>query len=53
MSKYKYERFGVMIDMSRNAVMNVPALKNFISVLKKNGIQLHYALHGGYLRDKG
>ena len=37
MAKYKYERFGVMIDMSRNAVMNLPALKNYISVLKKMG----------------
>ena len=37
MSKYSYERFGVMIDMSRNAVMKIDALKNFISVLKKMG----------------
>ena len=63
MSKYKYERFGVMIDMSRNAVMNVPALKNFISVLKKMGyncIMLYtedtYEIKGepffGYLRGR-
>ena len=63
MSKYKYERFGVMIDMSRNAVMNVPALKNFISVLKRMGyncVMLYtedtYEIEGepffGYLRGR-
>ena len=63
MSKYKYDRFGVMIDMSRNAVMNVPALKNFISVLKKMGyncVMLYtedtYEIKGepffGYLRGR-
>ncbi len=35
--RYKYERFGVMIDMSRNAVMNLPSLKKFIAILKKMG----------------
>ena len=63
MSKYKYERFGVMIDMSRNAVMNIPALKNFMSVLKKMGyncVMLYtedtYEVEGepffGYLRGR-
>lgn len=37
MAKYKYERFGVMIDMSRNAVMNLPALKQYIMLLKRMG----------------
>lgn len=63
MSKYRYERFGVMIDMSRNAVMTVPALKNFISVLKRMGyncVMLYtedtYEIEGepffGYLRGR-
>ena len=30
MKKYNYERLGVMIDMSRNAVMSVDALKKFL-----------------------
>ena len=33
----KYERLGVMIDMSRNAVMNIPALKEYLQLLKKMG----------------
>ena len=33
----KYERLGVMIDMSRNAVMNVKALKEFIDMVNKMG----------------
>ena len=63
MPKYKYERFGVMIDMSRNAVMNLNSLKNFITVLKKIGyncVMLYtedtYEIKGepffGYLRGR-
>lgn len=33
----KFERIGLMIDMSRNAVMSIDALKNFLPVLKKMG----------------
>jgi hypothetical protein len=32
-----YDIFGVMIDMSRNAVMTVDALKRFLPLLKKMG----------------
>lgn len=63
MSKFKYERFGVMIDMSRNAVMNLPALKKYIFLLKKMGyncVMLYtedtYEIEGqpffGYLRGR-
>ena len=58
---YKY--FGVLLDMSRNAVMNVSELKNFIDVLAKlgyNAIELYtedtYEVDGepyfGYLRGR-
>ena len=30
MKKNKIETLGLMIDMSRNAVMNIPALKNYL-----------------------
>ncbi len=33
----KPRTLGVMIDMSRNAVMNLPALKRFLTLLKKMG----------------
>ena len=33
----KYERLGVMIDMSRNAVMNLSSLKEYLRLLKKMG----------------
>lgn len=33
----KYEHFGVMIDMSRNSVMSVDALKRYLPLLKKMG----------------
>lgn len=33
----KYDRFGVMIDMSRNSVMSVAALKRYFPLLKKMG----------------
>ncbi len=36
MSK-KWENFGVMIDMSRNAVMSMDGLKRFLPLLKKMG----------------
>ena len=36
----KYERLGVMIDMSRNAVMNLKALKEYL-VLKEQFFLLH------------
>ncbi len=33
----KYKNFGVMLDVSRNAVMNVETLKTFINCLEKMG----------------
>ncbi len=58
-----YRRFGVMIDMSRNAVMRVSELKNMIDLLQKmgyNALELYtedtYEVTGepyfGYLRGK-
>ena len=63
MAKYKYDRFGVMIDMSRNAVMTTDALKRFILALKRMGyncVMLYtedtYEVEGepyfGYLRGR-
>ena len=37
MSKYKFDTLGVMIDMSRNAVMSLDGLRRFLPVLKKMG----------------
>ncbi|MBQ8410075.1 MAG: beta-N-acetylhexosaminidase [Clostridia bacterium] len=37
MSKYKFDSLGVMIDMSRNAVMSLDGLKRFLPILKKMG----------------
>lgn len=37
MKKYNYETLGVMLDMSRNAVMSVEALKKYFGYLKKMG----------------
>ena len=37
MSKYKFDTLGVMIDLSRNAVMSIDALKRFLPILKKMG----------------
>lgn len=37
MSKYKFDTLGVMIDMSRNAVMSVDGLRRFLPILKKMG----------------
>lgn len=59
----KYERLGVMIDMSRNAVMNVKALKEYLVLLKKmgyNSVMLYtedtYEVEGepffGYMRGR-
>ncbi len=63
MKKYNYERLGVMIDMSRNAVMSVDALKKFLPILKKmgyNSVMLYtedtYEVEGepffGYMRGR-
>ena len=37
MANYKFNNFGVMIDMSRNSVMNLDSLKEFIRLIKKIG----------------
>ena len=37
MAKIRFEKFGVMIDMSRNSVMTVEALKRFMDALAKMG----------------
>ena len=63
MKRYNYERLGVMIDMSRNAVMSVDSLKKFLPILKKmgyNSVMLYtedtYEVEGepffGYFRRK-
>ena len=33
----KFQSLGVMIDMSRNAVMSIPSLKRYLPLLKKMG----------------
>ncbi len=33
----KYDSFGVMLDFSRNGVMTLPSLKNFLTTIKKMG----------------
>ena len=40
MKKNKIETLGLMIDMSRNAVMNIPALKNYLRLMKKMGYNM-------------
>ena len=35
--KNNFETFGVMIDMSRNAVMSIDGLRRFLPLLKKMG----------------
>ena len=40
MTNRKYDRFGVMIDMSRNSVMSVEALKRYLPLLKKMGYNM-------------
>ena len=58
-----FNKFGVMVDCSRNAVMTVDALKKFITIIGKMGYnQVHlymedtYEVDGdpqfGYLRGK-
>ena len=37
MKKYKPETFGVMLDLSRNAVMSIPSFKKYLGYLKKMG----------------
>jgi hypothetical protein len=37
MARYKLQTLGVMIDMSRNSVMNVESLKRYLTILKKMG----------------
>ena len=37
MTDMNVKTFGVMLDMSRNAVMNVKELKNYISVISRMG----------------
>ena len=62
MSK-KYESFGVMLDFSRNGVMTLPALKNFLTTIRKMGydtvflyMEDTYEVEGepyfGYMRSK-
>ena len=37
MKKHRFDTLGVMIDMSRNAVMSISGLKRFLPLLKKMG----------------
>ena len=37
MKNHKFETLGVMIDMSRNAIMSISGLKRFLPLLKKMG----------------
>ncbi|MBE6656562.1 MAG: beta-N-acetylhexosaminidase [Ruminococcaceae bacterium] len=37
MAKMKFEKFGVMIDLSRNSVMTVEAMKRYMDALAKMG----------------
>ena len=63
MSNIKFDTFGVMVDMSRNAVMTVDALKRFMDDLHKMGYNMlmlytedTYEVEGeayfGYMRGK-
>lgn len=58
-----FNKLGVMIDCSRNAVMNIDSLKKFITIIKKMGYnQVHLYMedtyeikidkHFGYLRGR-
>lgn len=62
MSK-KYESFGIMLDFSRNGVMTLPALKSFLTTIRKMGyntlflyMEDTYEVEGepyfGYMRSK-
>ena len=42
MKKYKPETFGVMLDLSRNAVMSIPAFKKYLEYLHKMGYNAVY-----------
>lgn len=59
----KYESFGVMLDFSRNGVMTLPALKSFLTIIRKMGyntiflyMEDTYEVEGepyfGYMRSK-
>ena len=37
MKKYKPESFGVMLDLSRNAVMSIDSFKKYLIYLNKMG----------------
>ena len=63
MANYKFNTLGVMIDMSRNAVMSIEGLKKFLPLLKKMGyncVMLYtedtYEIEGepffGYMRGR-
>ena len=42
MKAYKPESFGVMLDVTRNAVMSIPAFKEYLVYLKKMGYNCVY-----------
>ena len=42
MKAYKPESFGVMLDVTRNAVMSIPAFKQYLVYLKKMGYNCVY-----------
>lgn len=59
----KYESFGVMLDFSRNGVMTLPAIKRFLTTIRKMGydtvflyMEDTYEVEGepyfGYMRSK-
>ena len=39
---HKYDRLGVMLDMSRNGVMTVSQVKNYIDILEKKSSIISY-----------
>lgn len=61
--KINFNKLGIMIDCSRNAVMNIESLKKFITIIQKMGYnQVHLYMedtyeigfdkHFGYLRGR-
>ena len=42
MKAYKPQTFGVMLDVSRNAVMSIPTFKEYLTYLKKMGYNCVY-----------
>ncbi|MBP3605935.1 MAG: beta-N-acetylhexosaminidase [Clostridia bacterium] len=42
MKKYMPETFGVMLDLSRNAVMSIPSFKEYLTYLKRMGYNCVY-----------